>query len=107
MRKVVYKYSHYRGTVSNTVPGRCYSIQELLNRVLRGQPLPMVPPQMESTREVSDEEIDHALDNMESHPFYDRDADIIEAKNALESINEKERVYESTKNKKTSKKAKQ
>lgn len=33
-------YVNFSGMVSNTIPGRCYSIRELLARVVRGERLP-------------------------------------------------------------------
>lgn len=101
-----FKYSNYHDVVSNCVPNRCYSIGELLARVMRGQPLPMVPPQYEEQNALSEEEIDAQIDSFESHPMFDRSADIIEAKNALDSIDDKlkrSKVSVNTKKKKNEK----
>lgn len=100
MRANIYKFSVYTNTVSNTVPGRCYSIQELLSRVMRGQPLPMIPPQYEETHPLSEDEIEQSMELFENHPMFDRDADIIEASNYVQMINSKEKAFKPKKNKK-------
>jgi hypothetical protein len=73
---------------------------------MRGQPLPMVPPQYEETKELSESEIDAQIDAFERHPMYDKDFDIIDAKNGIEMINEHEKQFEAQKKKKTTTKTK-
>lgn len=86
MKKGTYKYQSYQGVISNTVPGRCYSIGELLQRVLRGQPLPQVGAYEEDRRSYTDSEIEKAMDEDIKNPLFEADADIIEAANAAEAI---------------------
>lgn len=86
MKKGIYKYQSYDGVVSNTVPGRCYSIGELLQRVLRGQPLPQVGAYEEDRRSLTDDEIELQMDEDIKHPLIDKDSDIIEAADAAEAI---------------------
>lgn len=86
MKKGTYKYQSYEGVVSNTVPGRCYSIGELLQRVLRGQPLPQVGAYEEDRKSYTDSEIELQMDEDIKHPLIDNDSDIIEAADAAEAI---------------------
>lgn len=86
MKKGTYKYQSYEGVVSNTVPGRCYSIGELLQRVLRGQPLPQVGAYEEDRRSYTDSEIETQMDADINNPLFEQDSDIIEAADAAEAI---------------------
>lgn len=86
MKKGTYKYQSYEGVVSNTVPGRCYSIGELLQRVLRGQPLPQVGAYEEDRRSYTDSEIETQMDKDINNPLFEQDSDIIEAAAAAEAI---------------------
>lgn len=86
MKKGTYKYQSYESVVSNTVPGRCYSIGELLQRVLRGQPLPQVGAYEEDRRSYTDSEIETQMDKDIKNPLFEKDSDIIEAADAAEAI---------------------
>lgn len=88
MKKGQYKYASYKDVISNTVPGRCYSIAELLQRVLRGQPLPQVGVYDEEKEIPSDSQINAQIDAVASHPMSDKDADEIEAYIAKSDIDE-------------------
>lgn len=85
-RKFQPSYTDFAGTVSNTVPGRCYSVAELLARTIRNQPLPLMNTYTEKDDgRNSDKEIDEDMVKAEKHPFFERDSDEIEAFDHLQS----------------------
>lgn len=104
--KPYYHFQNYKNVVSNTVPGRCYSIGELLQRVLRGQPLPMVGKYEEDKDPIpeSDEAIEldtevqmRSINKAEKAPDVDRDFDIIEASETKENIDQHIKDYKGSK----------
>lgn len=103
MKKGTYKYQSYHGVVSNTVPGRCYSIGELLQRVLRGQPLPQVGAYEEDRRSYTDSEIEQVMDEDIKNPLFEPDSDIIEAAEAAETIDSHIEAVKAQKTKQTKK----
>lgn len=73
-----FHYSDYSQVDSNTTPGLCYSVAELLRRVQKGEQLPLLTG---AAREGLDEraDLDMEMDRHERHPFYDAEHDEIEA----------------------------
>lgn len=99
MKTVVHKYNSFRGVVGNAVPGRCYSIAELLQRVLRGQPLPQVGTYEEEKKTPSDSQIVAQIQAEMDYPMSDKDADEIEAYEAKSKIDDHiDQVKQSKKN---------
>lgn len=92
-RTLTYKpvYVDWKTVTGTTVPGRCYSVAELLLRTVRNQPLPVMNIYQEKDDgKNSPQDIDAAIEAAENHPFFDRDADEIEASNFIDSVNAKE-----------------
>lgn len=95
------KYEDFSQVVSNTVPGRCYSIAELLRRVARGERLPGLDSsnQFDNSPIVDWEnpvvakqefaKIEKDFDSTAQNPLFDRDSDIIEAKTFVDEIDAK------------------
>lgn len=95
-------YVDFSGIVSNTIPGRCYSIAELLSRVVRGERLPGIDQSYNEVdrspvvdwsdpKQRKDEfaKIDKEFDSSAQNPLFERDSDIIEAKSYVEEIDAK------------------
>lgn len=79
-------YEDWSQVTGTTVPGRAYSISELLMRTVRNQPLPIMNTYQEhDDGRNSDEDIDKDIDAAANHPFVERDSDEIEAFNYLAS----------------------
>lgn len=97
MKIIIHEYSNYRHVISNAVPNRCYSIAELLQRVLRGQPLPQVGTYEEEKKIPSDSQINAQIDAEMNNPMSDRDSDEIEAYNTKSSIDEHIEAFEQSK----------
>jgi len=90
-RTLIYKpvYTDWKTVTGTTVPGRCYSIAELLLRTVRNQPLPVMNIYQEKDDgKNSPKDIDAAIEAAENHPFFERDADEIEASSYIDSVNE-------------------
>ena len=86
MKTITHKYVDFSGIVSNTIPGRCYSIGELLQRVMRGQPLPQVGAYEEDRGPDDDENVEKRMQIDMLNPSFEPDMDIIEAKDAVELL---------------------
>lgn len=99
MKTITHKYMSFRDVVGNAVPGRCYSIAELLQRVLRGQPLPQVGTYEEEKKIPSDAQINAQIDAEMSYPMSDKDADEIEAFEAKAKIDDHVDLVEQSKKK--------
>lgn len=99
MKTITHKYMSFRDVVSNAIPGRCYSIAELLQRVLRGQPLPQVGTYEEEKKIPSDKQIDAQIDAEMSFPMNDKDADEIEAFEAKAKVDDHIELVEQSRSK--------
>lgn len=85
-------YVDYSQIDSNTRPGLCYSIAELLMRVQRGEPLPPgIGFRDEGLDSDEDSDIDNQMDSAERHPFFDNaNRDPIDAQSYVDYIRDKE-----------------
>lgn len=77
-------YQDWSGVPIETIPGRCYSIAELLARTVRGERLPGFSQErvFEDPRHPEkndDETINAAIDEFERNPLSDRSLDIADA----------------------------
>lgn len=85
-------YTDWSRVTGTTVPGRAYSISELLMRTVRNQPLPIMNTYQEhDDGRNSDEDIDKDMLAASQHPFFGRDSDEIEAFEYLANIQHKKK----------------
>lgn len=88
------KHDDYTSVMVMTVPGRSYSIAELLQRVYRGQPLPMLRQYDDSGEENPDptneadpariKKIEDQMDSYMNNPANDPDLEISDVKQFLD-----------------------
>lgn len=103
------KYNHiphyvdYSKVDIQTQSGLSYSIAQLLARVVRNQPIPMMvehddsglddPVDPRTHKHVrTDQEIDDHIDQVLSDPMYDPDLDLVLASEAIQEISIKEKM---------------
>lgn len=102
-RKRIPSHDDYSKVVVQTVPGLSYSIAELLNRVVRNQPIPMMMTHDDSGLEdpvdetrhchtLTDEQIEQHIDQELANPVNDPDFGLLEAKSIIAGIDEKAQV---------------
>lgn len=91
MRTLKHKpnYVDWSSVPGNTVPGRCYSISELLMRTVRNQPLPVMNIYQEKDDgRNSDKDIDEDIVKASAHPRFDSDFDEADASMYLTKDND-------------------
>lgn len=95
MRKLVYRptYQDWSAVPIQTIPGRCYSIAELLSRTVRGERLPSIGGSVfEDPRHPEkddDETVNQACADYENSPGNDGNFDFADAWHVKDVIDEK------------------
>lgn len=91
----------WKNVEGTCVPGRSYSIQELLARTVRGERLPgldsanfydnspVVDWRDKNSRKKAMKEIEGEMTKSESHPFFENDSDMVEAGAYVHEIDDK------------------
>lgn len=96
-RKRTPRYVDYRSVEIQTQSGLSYSIAQLLARVVRNQPIPMMaehddsglddPVDPRTKKHVrTDQEIDDHIDQQLADPMNDPDLDLVSASEAIQDI---------------------
>lgn len=85
----VHSYTDFSQVESNTRPGLAYSVAELLRRVQRGEPLPLMKGNFGEGEDIADRDLDGAMDSFERHPLHDASSDEIEAWNFIKDVDER------------------
>lgn len=85
-------YMDYSRVPVSTIPGRSYSIAELLSRTVRGERLPGIYDAFEDSRHPAkddDATVNASIDSFEMSPASDRSIDIADAWHIKDVIDEK------------------
>lgn len=93
-------HTSYQGVEVQTVPGLSYSIAELLSRVIRNQPIPMLNVHDDSGLEdpvdpvhqkhvLSDKDVDEHIEKELSNPMNNPDLDLVMAAETIQDIDQK------------------